>query len=163
MTRLSLIAAMDNNRLIGSDNSLPWHLPADLAFFKHTTMGKPILMGRKTFESIGKPLPGRHNIVITRNPDFSAEGCSIANGIEAAIALCRGDDEVMLIGGASLYRQAIEQALQLYITRIHHEFKGDTWFPEFDLREWKEESREEYAADNRNLYACSFIKYVREF
>jgi dihydrofolate reductase len=163
MTRLSLIAAMDNNRLIGSDNSLPWHLPADLAFFKHTTMGKPILMGRKTYESIGKPLPGRHNIVITRNPDFSAEGCSIVNGIEAAIALCPGDDEVMLIGGASLYQQAIEQALQLYITRIHHEFKGDTWFPEFDLREWKEESCEEYAADKRNLYAYSFIKYVREF
>ncbi len=163
MTSLSLIVAMDNNRLIGNKNELPWHLPADLAFFKRTTMGKPIVMGRKTFESIGKPLPGRRNIVITRDPNFSAAGCEVADSIEAALSLTGGDDEVMLIGGASLYQQTLDLATQLYITRIHHSFEGDTWFPEINLGEWIEEYREDFAADHANQYAYSFIKYVREF
>lgn len=162
MTRLSLIVAMDDNRLIGSNNGLPWHLPADLAFFKRTTMGKPVIMGRKTFESIGKPLPGRRNIVVTRDPKFSAEGCEIANSIDAAIELCHHDDEIMLIGGASLYQQSFERATDLYITRIHHCFDGDTWFPDFDESEWKIENREYLEADHSNPYACSFIKFVRE-
>jgi dihydrofolate reductase len=122
MTKFSLIVAMDENRLIGSNNGLPWHLPADLAFFKRTTMGKPIVMGRKTFESIGRPLPGRRNIVVTRDPDFSAAGCDIANSIDAALDLCADDEEVMLIGGASLYQQSLSRATQLYITQIHHRF-----------------------------------------
>jgi len=163
MTSLSLIAAMDDNRLIGNKNRLPWHLPADLAFFKRTTMGKPIVMGRKTYDSIGKPLPGRRNIVITRDADFGAEGCEVANSIEAAMSLTRDDDEVMLIGGASLYQQTIGRARQLYITRIHHIFEGDTWFPEIDPGQWKEENREDFEADHNNHYAYSFIKYVREF
>ena len=162
MTSLSLIVAMDDNRLIGNKNKLPWHLPADLAFFKRTTMGKPIVMGRKTYESIGKPLPGRRNIVITRDPAFSAAGCEVANSIEAAMSLTKDDDEVMLIGGASLYQQTIARATQLYITRIHHSFEGDTWFPEIDLREWKAVNREDFEADHCNQYAYSFIKYVRE-
>lgn len=162
MTSLSLIAAMDDNRLIGNKNKLPWHLPADLAFFKRTTMGKPIVMGRKTFESIGKPLPGRRNIVITRDPGFSAAGCEVANCIEAAMSLTKDDDEAMLIGGASLYQQIIARAMQLYITRIHHSFVGDTWFPEIDLHEWKEVNREDFDANHDNHYAYSFIKYVRE-
>ena len=163
MTDLSLIVAMDDNRLIGSNNNLPWRLPADLVFFKRTTMGKPIIMGRKTFVSIGKPLPGRRNIVITRDTAFSADGCEIANGIQAALSLCSKVEEVMLIGGASLYRQTIDLATQLYITRIHHSFEGDTWFPEFDLNGWKQENREDHEADPNNPYAYSFLKFVREF
>ena len=163
MTELSLIVAMDENRLIGSNNNLPWQLPADLAFFKRTTMGKPIIMGRKTFVSIGRPLPGRRNIVITRDTGFNAEGCEIANGIQTALALCSDVEEVMLIGGASLYRQTIDQATQLYITRIHHSFEGDTWFPEFDVNVWKQASREDHEADHGNPYAYSFVKFVREF
>jgi dihydrofolate reductase len=163
MTSLSLIVAMDDNRLIGNKNKLPWHLPADLAFFKRTTMGKPIVMGRKTFESIGKPLPGRRNIVITRDDSFSAAGCEVANSIEAAMSLTKDDDEVMLIGGASLYEQTIARATQLYITRIHQSFEGNTWFPEIDLSEWKAVNREDFDADHSNQYAYSFIKYVREF
>jgi len=163
MTSLSLIVAMDDNRLIGNKNKLPWHLPADLAFFKRTTMGKPIVMGRKTYESIGKPLPGRRNIVITRDDTFSAAGCEVSNSIEAAMSLTKDDDEVMLIGGASLYEQTIARATQLYITRIHQSFEGDTWFPEIDLSEWKAVNREDFDADHSNQYAYSFIKYVREF
>jgi len=163
MTDLSLIVAMDDNRLIGSNNNLPWQLPADLAFFKRTTMGKPIIMGRKTFASIGRPLPGRRNIVITRDSGFSAPGCEMANGIQAALSLCNDVDEAMLIGGASLYQQTIDQATQLYITRIHHCFEGDTWFPEFDLNGWKQASREDHEADLNNPYAYSFLKFVREF
>jgi dihydrofolate reductase len=163
MTNLSLIVAMDENRLIGSNNELPWRLSADLAFFKRTTMGKPIIMGRKTFISIGRPLPGRRNIVITRDPDFSVEGCEIANEIPPALALCSDAEEVMLIGGASLYQQTIDQATQLYVTRIHHSFAGDTWFPAFDLKVWKQASREDHEADQDNPYTYSFLKFVREF
>lgn len=163
MTSLSLIVAMDDNRLIGNNNKLPWHLPADLAFFKRTTMGKPIVMGRKTYQSIGKPLPGRRNIVITRDDTFSAAGCEVCNSIEAAMSLTKDDDEVMLIGGASLYEQTLARATQLYITRIHQSFEGDTWFPEIDLSEWKAVNREDFDADHSNQYAYSFIKYVREF
>lgn len=162
MKKVSLIVAMDENNLIGSDNGLPWQMPADLAFFKRTTMGKPIVMGRKTFESIGKPLAGRRNIVVTRDPSFSAEGCDVVNSIEAAIALCQEDEEVMLIGGASLYQQSFELATDLYITRIHHQFEGDTWFPEFEKSEWKIENQENFEADHSNPYAYSFTKFVRE-
>lgn len=163
MTCLSLIVAMDENRLIGNDNQLPWYMPADLRFFKATTMGKPVLMGRKTHQSIGKPLPGRRNIVVTRDPDFSTEGCEIAHSIDAALDLCSGDEEVMLIGGASLYEQTLGRATRLYITQIHHRFDGDTWFPEFDSSDWRVEYRTDYDADHSNPHDYSFIKFVREF
>jgi dihydrofolate reductase len=162
MTRLSLIVAMDENRLIGSDNRLPWHLPADLALFKRTTMGKPVVMGRKTFESIGKPLPGRRNIVITRNPDYRAEGCEVVSDIDSALEICAEDAEIMLIGGASLYQQTIDRASCMYITLIHHEFDGDTWFPEFDPDDWQVAEREVFEADADNPFSWSFVKYVRE-
>ncbi len=162
MTQLSLIVAMDENRLIGNDNQLPWHLPADLAFFKSTTMGKPIIMGRKTFDSIGRALPGRRNIIITRNPDFSAEGCEIVNDIDGALDRCSDQDELMLIGGASLYEQILTRVNNMYITQVHHSFEGDTWFPEFDLAEWKIESQQDYSDEGNNKYAYSFVKYVRE-
>lgn len=163
MTRLSLIAAMDSNRLIGSDNALPWHLPADLAFFKRTTIGKPIVMGRKTYESIGKPLPGRRNIVVTRNRSYEAPGCDIVAGVDEAMQLCVSLPEIMLIGGASLYQQSIDRADFLYITRIHHIFQGDTWFPDYDEEAWKVEIQEDFDPDERNSYPYSFVKFVREF
>ena len=162
MSNLSLIWAMDSNRLIGNKNTLPWHLPADLAFFKRTTLGKPILMGRKTYQSIGRPLPGRQNIVISRDPDFNATGCDIATDIDAALRLCADAEEVMLIGGASLYEQTIERASKLYVTRIQGQFEGDTWFPEFSIKRWKIESCEDFDADPANPYPYSLMKYVRE-
>jgi len=160
---LSLIWAMDENRLIGNDNALPWHLPADLAFFKRTTMGKPIIMGRKTFDSIGRALPGRQNIIITRNTSFTAEGCDIANSIEQAMSLVSEEvQEAMLIGGASLYLPSLEHADVLYLTQIHHAFSGDTWFPEIDMEQWTEAYREDFEADEKNPHSYSFMKYLRK-
>ena len=159
---LSLICAMDRNRLIGNNNQLPWHLPADLALFKKTTLGKPVIMGRKTFDSIGRALPGRQNIIITSNPHWSASGCDMSGSIEQALSLVAQSAEVMLIGGASLYQQTINRADNLYITLIEHEFEGDTWFPEIDSRIWRVETSENFAADKNNLYSFSFIKYIRE-
>ena len=160
---LSLIWAMDENRLIGNKNALPWHLPADLAFFKRTTMGKPIIMGRKTFDSIGKPLSGRQNIIITRNSAFIAKGCEIASNIQEAMSLvCTNTPEAMLIGGANVYLQTLEQADVLYLTQIHHAFSGDTWFPEISMIQWSEDYREDFKADEKNIYAYSFMKYLRK-
>jgi dihydrofolate reductase len=162
MTQLSLIVAMDENRLIGNANQLPWKLPADLAFFKRTTMGKPIIMGRKTYESIGRPLPGRRNIVITRDPKFSAEGCEVVNAIDEALTRCSDHEELMLIGGATLYEQTIEQVSCMYITRIYHCFSGDTWFPEFDSAQWTIADQQDFDADESNPFSYSFVKYVQE-
>ena len=162
MAKLSLICAMDQNRLIGKDNTLPWHLPADLAFFKRTTIGKPILMGRKTFQSIGRPLPGRQNIIITRDKSFNAEGCDVVNTIDQALKLCVQQEDIMLIGGASLYEQTITQADYLYVTEIHHQFEGDTWFPALHSEDWLIDLQEDFKADEKNNYAYSFIKYSRE-
>ncbi len=162
MTDLSVIVAMDENRLIGSNNTLPWHLPADLRYFRASTLGKPVVMGRKTFESIGKPLPGRRNIVVTRNPDFAAEGCEVVNDIDAAIELCADCEEIMLIGGATLYAQVLPRASRLYLTRIHHAFDGDTWFPEIDEAAWRVENRQDFDPDHNNPYPYSFIKLRRE-
>ena len=162
-TLLSLIWAMDENRLIGNNNELPWHLPADLAFFKRTTMGKPIIMGRKTFDSIGRPLPGRQNIIITRDKTFTSLGCDIANSIDQAMSLVADEaEEAMLIGGASLYLQTLEQADVLYLTQIHHAFSGDTWFPKIDMAQWSEVYRENFDADEKNIYPYSFMKFLRE-
>ena len=158
---ISLICAMDSNRLIGNNNEIPWHLPADLAFFKRTTMGKPIIMGRKTFESIGKPLPGRSNIIVTRNSNLKFPGCDIVDSIEQAIKQYSDSDEIMVIGGTSVYQQTIGVADHIYMTQIHHDFQGDTWFPEISLRRWKQETREDFQADENNLYAYSMIKYSR--
>jgi dihydrofolate reductase len=135
MTRhvpLALIAARARNGVIGLDNRMPWHLPEDLAYFKRVTLGKPVVMGRKTFESIGRPLPGRLNIVVTRNPDWQAAGVQVAHSLDAALALAAAaaPEEIMLIGGAELYRQALPQADVLYLTEIDAEFAGDAFFPE---------------------------------
>lgn len=158
---LSLITAMDSNRVIGKNNSLPWHLPADLAFFKQTTMGKPVIMGRKTFDSIGKALPGRKNIVLTRDNNFEAPDCEIATDIDQAMSKVDGSVEVMLIGGASLYEQTIHSADIIYLTLIHHEFNGDTWFPEINPKNWELGSRDDFERDEKNQFAYSFLKYLR--
>jgi len=162
MTDLALITAMDENRLIGRDNGLPWHLPADLAFFKRSTLGKPVIMGRKTWDSIGQPLPGRRNLVISRNSGFSAEGTETCSSIEEALERCTGAPLAFLIGGASLYRQALDQDLarELWVTHIHGRFEGDAWFPEIDPRRWKEVWREERPADDANPWPMSFVKYL---
>ncbi|SFV86031.1 Dihydrofolate reductase [hydrothermal vent metagenome] len=154
--RLSIIVAMDDNQLIGKDNALPWHLPADLGYFKKTTTGKTVLMGRKTYESIGRPLPNRRNVVVSRNTDFEAEGCEVVGSIEAALELAKDDDEVMVMGGASFYEQMLPSADRLYITQIEGEYEGDAHFPKFDRSEFKEISRESYTPDEKNLHAYHF-------
>lgn len=161
MTTISLIAAMGRDRVIGRDNQLPWHLPADLQHFKHVTMGKPILMGRLTYESIGKPLPGRRNVVITRDTAFAAPGCEVVNSIEAALAAVADVEEVMVIGGASFYHQMLPQADRLHLTFIDADFDGDAWFPQWDAGEWREMEREEHAPDERNPHAYAFVVLER--
>ena len=159
--KISIIVAMAANGVIGNDNELPWHLPADLKHFKQTTMGKPILMGRKTWESIGRPLPGRTNIVITRDSAYSATGCIVVNSIEAALAAAGEQDEVMVIGGAELYRQVLPCADTIYLTRIHASFDGDTRFPEISDTEWQQLERVDHEADEKNLQDYSFIRLER--
>ena len=159
--KISIIVAMDNNGVIGKDSALPWHLPADLQHFKKTTMGKPILMGRKTWESIGRPLPGRTNIVITRDSDYQAEGCIVVNSIDAAMAAAADQDEVMVIGGAEFYRQVLPHADTLYLTRIHASFDGDTVFPELHAADWREVECSDHLADEKNPHNYSFTRLER--
>ena len=150
MITVSLIVAMAKNRVIGVNNQLPWRLPADLKHFKATTMAKPIVMGRKTWESIGRPLPGRFNIVISRQQGYVADGASVVNSLADGLALaCReavsaGLDEVFVIGGEAIYRQALADAVKIYLTEVDVELEGDAWFPEIEQNEWKEVSRKCY-------------------
>ncbi len=165
---VSLIVAMDANRVIGRNNQLPWYLPNDLKYFKTVTMGKPIIMGRKTFQSIGKPLPGRANIVVSRNPEFTAEGISVVNDIDDAvklgsdIAFGDGVSEVMVIGGAQLYQAVLPRAGRLYLTRVHASVEGDAWFPALDWAQWVEVAREDHEAEGRNPYDYSFLVFDRK-
>lgn len=154
--RISVIVATDQNGLIGKDNKLPWHLPADLAFFKKVTMGKPIIMGRKTFESIGQPLPGRTNIVVTSRTDYNAEGCRIARSLDEAIEKSGQVDEIMVIGGATLYQQALGRADRIYLTLVEAKLDGDTWFPALIEAEWLETRATRCEADERNPFAHTF-------
>ena len=158
---LALIAARARNGVIGLDNQMPWHLPEDLAYFKRVTLGKPVLMGRKTFESIGRPLPGRLNIVVTRNPDWQAAGVQVAHSLDAALALAAAaaPEEIMLIGGAELYRQALPQADVLYLTEIDAEFAGDAFFPEVDLARWRIDREEAGQRDSDGL-RWRFVRYL---
>jgi len=161
MTTVSLIAAMGRGRVIGRANTLPWRLPADLKHFKENTLGKPVVMGRLTYESIGKPLPGRRNIVITRDQSYRAEGCEVVDSIEAALAAAEGAEEVMVMGGAMLYQQMLPSADRLYITYIDSDFEGDAWFPEWVESEWQEISREAHTADETNPHSYSFVVLER--
>lgn len=159
MTVVSLIAAMDRRRLIGRDNALPWRLPEDLRHFKATTLGKPVIMGRKTWESLGRPLPERRNIVVSRNAGYAAAGAELAASLPAALALAGDVDEAFVIGGAELYRQALPLAQRLYLTEIDAEFAGDAWFPEFAAAEWREAARE--ARVSADGLAFAFVRYER--
>jgi len=153
---ISLIFAMDRNRLIGADGGLPWRLPADLQYFKSVTMGKPVLMGRKTYETIGKPLKGRHNIVITRDTSYKAPGCTVVHSPQDALHAAGDAPEVMIIGGAEIYRQFLPHAQRLYVTRIADSFSGDTYFPEISPEHWQTVWQEKHEADARNPHPFCF-------
>lgn len=160
--RLSIIVAMTRNRVIGKDNDMPWHLPAELRHFKHLTMGKPIVMGRRTFESIGRVLPGRKNIVITRDPQFSFRGVTVVHDFDAAIRAASGVEELMIIGGANLYRQTLDRVDRLYITLLDVELEGDTFFPEFNREHWVQTEKVRREADGNNEYAMDFLVLERK-
>ena len=151
---LSLVAAVSANNVIGVNNQLPWHIPEDLQNFKRITMGKPILMGRKTFDSLGRALPGRINIVITRDSSYRRSGCSIFNNLDDALKEFSDYPEIIVIGGASFYKQLLPIADTLYLTMIKREFKGDTFFPEFDRSEWIEISRQDF-----KQYKAPYLEY----
>ncbi len=157
---LSLIAAMARNRAIGIENRLPWRLPEDLQYFKRVTMGKPVIMGRKTYESIGRPLPGRTNIVITRSCEWRAEGVVVAHSVQDALSRVGDVSEVFVIGGAELYGQALPQADRLYLTEIGTDFIGDAYFPEVDMCGWHEVKRESFPDDGRG-FGYAFVQYHR--
>ena len=166
--KLAIIVAQSNNRVIGKDNDLPWRLPKDLQYFKKVTLGKPIIMGRKTYESIGRPLPGRTNIVISRNKQFTAAGVEVVTSLSEAVALaneiCQRENiaEAMIIGGAQIYNQALEMADTLYITQVDASVEVDAFFPEVDYSLYHCVNREENVADDTNPYAYSFIKYAKK-
>lgn len=153
-----MIAAMADDRVIGINNSLPWKLPNDMKWFRQQTMGKPIVMGRKTFESFGaKPLPGRTNIIITRDQNYKADNCVVVHSIDEAIQAAGDVEEVMIIGGASFYEQMLPRADRLYITLVHCKVDGDAWFPEWDENEWQQAERIDHEADEKNPHAHSFL------
>ncbi|SEJ80363.1 dihydrofolate reductase [Achromobacter sp. NFACC18-2] len=156
---LTLIVAYSLNRAIGRDNALPWKLPGDLAHFKRSTLGHPIIMGRKTWDSLGRPLPGRSNIVISRNPDFSAAGAILAPTLEAAVAACGDVQEAFVIGGAQIYAQALPLARRVLATEVHAEVEGDAFFPLLPSFQWKETAREPQPAENG--YRYDFVTYER--
>jgi dihydrofolate reductase len=158
--KLSAVVAVSDNGVIGRGNALPWHLPADLAHFKRLTMGKPILMGRRTFESIGRPLPGRRNLVLSRG-DFSAPGIETVASLEAARALVAGEEELVIIGGAQVFEQSLPFTDLIHLTRVHCQMDGDTWMPPLPAGQWREVAREERAADDKNACAMSFITLQR--
>ncbi|MGA8864132.1 MAG: dihydrofolate reductase [Gallionella sp.] len=160
--RVSLIVAMAKNRVIGIDNTLPWRLPADLKHFKALTMGHHIVMGRKTYESIGKPLPGRTSVVVTRNPEYAAAGVIVVNSLQAAISACGDDDEIFVIGGAELYLQAIALADRIYLTEIDSDASGDAYFPDFRLDEWLEISRDKQNQLEPQPLQFDFVVYQRK-
>ncbi|NND68658.1 MAG: dihydrofolate reductase [Halioglobus sp.] len=164
---LALIVAAAENGVIGRDNALPWRLPGDMQYFRRMTMGKPVIMGRRTYDSIGKPLPGRANIVITRSDTFAAEGVKVVHSLDEAralaadIALIDGAEEAVVIGGAEIYREALPLAARLYLTRVHADVPGDVYLPEIDFCAWREVSRERTAAAGPNPFDYSFIVYER--
>jgi dihydrofolate reductase len=159
---ISIIAAMAENRVIGINNTLPWRLPADLRHFRQLTTGHHVIMGRRNYESIGSPLPDRTNIIVTRNPSYQAPGCQVKHSLVDALQNTQNDPEVFIIGGAEIYRQAIGDADRIYLTLVHAEISGDTFFPELDARKWHEISRTRHEADEKNPYAYSFVTYDRK-
>ncbi|MCK9606864.1 MAG: dihydrofolate reductase [Methylomonas sp.] len=159
--KISLIVAMASNRVIGLNGAMPWHLSADLKRFKHITLGSPILMGRKTFEAIGRPLPGRENLIISRNRDYHQPGCRVFADIESALEQLQAGSELFVIGGATLYETMLPQADNLYLTLIEREFAGDTYFPEIDYSAWQSLERVEVADDPSVDFSYSFLTLTR--
>ncbi|MBM7663212.1 dihydrofolate reductase [Bacillus mesophilus] len=160
---ISYIVAMDENQVIGRNNELPWHLPADLAYFKRVTMGKPIIMGRKTHESIGRALPGRENIIVTRNESYQSAGCRVVHSMDEVRELENEmDEELFVIGGAELFKELLPVTDRLYITHIHHEFQGDTFFPSIDWENWVVLERELGIKDEKNPYDFEYVLYERK-
>jgi dihydrofolate reductase len=160
-TILALVAAAGSRGELGKDGRMPWHLPADLRHFKTLTLGKPVVMGRKTFLAIGKPLPQRRNIVVSRDQQFGMTGCETVHSLDEALALVSGAAEVMVIGGGEIYRAAWQQARRMYLTRVHATFDADTFFPVIDATEWREMAREDRRADADNPFDYSFITLER--
>lgn len=158
---LSIVAALADNGVIGIDNRLPWHLPADLQHFKKLTMGRPIVMGRRTWESLPGLLPGRTHVIVTRNPDYHAKGGCVVHSLEEAIERFADVDELMLVGGGDLYAQALPLASRMYLTRVHVEPRGDAFFPDFDRTQWREIERVEGQCDARNTIPHTFVTLQR--
>ena len=159
--KLSIIVATDEEGLIGKDNDLPWKLSADLQYFQRVTMGKALIMGRRTHESIGRALPGRKNIVITSDQEYESDGCTIAFSVLQALQECGNIEEAMVMGGASLYKQLLPEANTIYLTLVHATLSGDTWFPDWDKNQWHVLSEEKFPADEKNEHPYSFIVYER--
>ena len=161
--KVSLVVAASDNHMIGKDNQLLWHLPKDMKFFKDTTWAMPVIMGRKTYESIGKPLPNRTTIIVSRNPEYFQEGCLTASSLENAIQIAKNEEVICIVGGEQIYRKALENNLvdALDITLVHDEFDADVFFPEIDLKIWEEISRENFKADEKNKFDYSFIQYQK--
>lgn len=161
---LSIIVAASENNVIGINNHLPWHLPVDMKYFKDTTMGKPIVMGRKSFEELGRVLPGRPNIMITRKPEYKVEGLHIVSSLEAGIEKAKtfGTEEIFITGGGEIFKIALPIVDRLYLTRVHAEVTGDTYFPEFDPRGWKLVKNERHEKDEKHQYALTFQVWERE-
>lgn len=158
---LSIVVAADTNNVIGKDNGLIWHLPNDLRFFKTKTTGHTVIMGRKTFDSVGKPLPNRRNIIISSNPLFRAEGCEVVKSLGEALSLCENEDENFIVGGEEIYRQSLAHTDRIYLTRIDFEFEGDRHFPELD-HNWKLTEEIEGVVDEKNIYPHRFLTYDRK-
>ena len=157
----SFVVAMDRNRVIGRDNALPWKLPDDMAYFKRVTMGHAVIMGRRTWESIGKPLPGRRNIVVTRNRAYEAPGCTVVGSLDEAFRAAEGETEACIIGGTSLFEEALPEADVLHLTEVEAEVEGDTWFPEFDRSEWIEHEVLRHPADERHRHPFRILRLER--
>ncbi|OMH39197.1 dihydrofolate reductase [Motiliproteus sp. MSK22-1] len=166
--KLALIVAQSENRVIGRNNKLPWHLPEDLKYFKSVTMGKVIIMGRKTFESIGRPLPGRTNIVVTRNLEYSFNGVDVVHDLQAAIekaeslSIINGWNEALVIGGSQLYEQALPLTERLYLTQVHHQVDGDAYFPALNSQDWEQVGSKSFKSDDVNPYNYSFLVFNRK-
>lgn len=159
---ISIIAALSENFVIGDNNQLIWHLPNDLRHFKQLTNGKTIIVGRKTYESIGKALAKRQNIIVTRNKDFTAPNCEISHSLNEALTIANNIDEIMIIGGAQIYEQALSIATKMYLTIVHQHFEGDTRFPQWDTQQWQQIECIRHAADEKNAYDYSFLTYERQ-
>ena len=159
--KISIIVAMAKNRVIGADNIIPWKLSGDLKMFKQITMGHHLIMGRKTWESIGRPLPGRTTVIVTRQRNYAASGALVADSLDTAIVACGNDEEIFVIGGAQLFAAVLPRADRIYLTQVDIEINGDTWMPEFDLTQWQLHRSETYSADEHNQYEYLFAIYDR--